>query len=131
MKGPYSCFLTLEDMKDVAKLDTEYAMLRDNLIKGTPSVCKLITNKQDLNELSLYDDVIILKNNKILVPKSLRQQVLELSHLAHPAFDRNFRHFTRFFYWPNMTNDIKIHTKNCPQCIEYANKQPQIGRAHV
>ena len=101
-----------------------YTLLRDSLVKGTPSVCKLITNKQDLTELSLYEEDLILKNNKIVVPAALRQQVLELSHMSHPAFDRNYKHLTKYFYWPNMTNDIKIHTKNCPQCIEYATKQP-------
>ena len=49
---------------------------------------------------------------------------MELSHISHAAFDRNYRHLTKYFCWPGMVNDIKIHTKTCPQCREYSASQP-------
>ena len=65
-----------------------------------------------------------MKHDRIVVPKDMRQKVIELSHMSHAAFDRNYRHLTRYFYWPHMMNDIRIHTKTCPQCREYAASQP-------
>ena len=132
----YKCFLTLEDLIEESQKDDEYVELRE-FIKGTPSAsiqCELYNHlKSQINNISIYKGSLLIKNNRIIVPKALRQKVLELSHLSHAAFDRNYRHLTKYFYWPNIMNDVKIHTKTCPQCREHASKQPhkQIGRAHV
>ena len=127
----YKCFLTLEDMIEESLKDDEYVELREFLTrdKGTPQEAKLNNDlfnflKSQISTLSIYKGSLLIKNNRIVVPKALRQKVMELSHLSHAAFDRNYRHLTKYFYWPNMNNDVKIHTRSCPQCREYAASQP-------
>ena len=61
---------------------------------------------------------IILRNDKIYVPRALVQPMLQWYHLnlKHPGADRLFATMSQHFYWPNMNSDIIL---NCRTCASY------------
>jgi len=49
-----------------------------------------------------------------------RQQVIHDNHdlaiAGHPGFIQTYNKIARLYYWPNMSTDIRKHTKECDPC---------------
>ena len=60
------------------------------------------------------------ENHQIVVPASLRERVLHLSHFSklagHPGGRRLYAFLKRNFYWPAMAVDCYAVSKNCVTC---------------
>ena len=56
---------------------------------------------------------IVFYDDKIIIPKPLRQTVIMLLHKGHPAINK-MNHAARLFWWPKLTKDIQ---SNCNECI--------------
>lgn len=55
---------------------------------------------------------------RIIVPKSLRQRLMEWYHttLVHPGIDRLHNTLRQHYVWPNMHRQLKDFIKNCDAC---------------
>ena len=102
-----------------------------------PALCKL---KRALNEGfssrdpdiapyaryidSLYvDDDVILYNDRIVVPSSLRKRVLEALHAAHQGVSYMKARAQAIVFWPHMTYDIERIRNECAECNRNAPSQ--------
>ena len=72
-------------------------------------------------ELSL-EDGIILKGNKILVPPTLRMEMLELIHEGHQGVERCINKARESLYWPGYREDIKQLIEKCSICQSTGDK---------
>ena len=68
---------------------------------------------------------LILKNGEILVPKSLRTQMLENLHVTHSSDSYMMLQAKGKICWPNMKADIRQYYKNCPECLEFKKSKAQ------
>ena len=75
-----------------------------------------------LQELSVVDGVII-KSNRVVVPTSLRQRMLQIIHEGHMGIEKCRSRARRSLYWPNMNDDIHRVVSNCDTCQQYQYKQ--------
>ena len=57
---------------------------------------------------------LILKNGEILVPKSLRTQMLENWKITHSSDSYMMLQAKGKICWPNMKAEIRQYYKNCP-----------------
>ena len=68
----------------------------------------------------LYRKVEILGEEckQLVVPPSLRQQILELAHdkHGHQGVDRTLQTIRLRAFWPGMTTDVDTHCKQCKRC---------------
>ena len=63
---------------------------------------------------------------RIIVPKTLRKQILELLHEGHIGIVK-MKHLARnLVYWPRIDLEIEEITKTCEQCQLQGNLQPKI-----
>lgn len=113
--------------------DEELTKLKNIIMTGWP------TDRSRLNkclhpywtfkdELTVYDDVV-LKNNKIIVPSRLRQEMLEKLHYPHLGIDKCKSRAREILFWVGMNKDIEKYIKNCDVCLSYKNqnvKEPML-----
>jgi hypothetical protein len=66
-------------------------------------------------------DEVIFKNNKAVVPQSLRKEMLNLLHYNHLGIDKCQYRARQCIYWPNINNDIKNLVLNCEICLKFRN----------
>ncbi|XP_058456818.1 uncharacterized protein K02A2.6-like [Malaya genurostris] len=58
---------------------------------------------------------ILLRKDRIVVPKKLRETVIALSHVGHPGREKMKRRLRAAVWWPAMDGDAE---KCCKECIE-------------
>ena len=63
-------------------------------------------------------DGIVLRENRIVVPQSLRKEILKLAHETHQGVVKTKQSLrTRFFFSDGMDDAIETKVKNCQACI--------------
>jgi len=67
------------------------------------------------DELAILNGVI-LKGTRIVVPKSLRAEMLERIHEGHLGIEKCRRRARTAVYWPGINEDIEEMTKQCASC---------------
>ena len=75
-------------------------------------------------ELTLHNGVLF-KNQRIIIPHSLRSEMLARLHSSHLGIEACLRKARDRIYWPNMTTHIKDAVAKCEVCAEYQTASPQ------
>uniref|UniRef100_A0A8D8S762 RNA-directed DNA polymerase n=1 Tax=Cacopsylla melanoneura TaxID=428564 RepID=A0A8D8S762_9HEMI len=70
------------------------------------------------DELSV-DNGVILRSDTILIPKSMRSEMLTRIHKAHQGKDQCIRKARASLFWPRMSHDIEQKVKSCSTCNAY------------
>jgi len=73
--------------------------------------------------LSTVDGVILYKD-RIVVPPSLRQEVLDVLHSAHQVDTSMTARAETSVFWPGITPDISALRSSCQQCNRNAPSNP-------
>ena len=82
-------------------------------------------------ELSVLDGVL-LKGTKIVIPTSMRQQMVRLVHEGHLGIEKCKRRARDTLYWPYMHRDIETYIQRCETCQRHQYQQPKEPmRPHV
>ena len=78
------------------------------------------------SDLKWSNDILIYADERVYVPPSLRNHVLELCHDAplagHQGQARTYEKCSLNWYWPYMKCDVKRYARGCHNCNE--NKDP-------
>ena len=75
------------------------------------------------SHLSSFDEVV-LYYDQIVIPKSLRPQVLDSLHSAHQGVSQMCSRAESSFFWPGMTPEITLMRDICSDCNRMAPFQP-------
>lgn len=92
-----------------------------------PNSVKQIKNKEAReyfkirNELTFKDNLVFL-HNKVVVPKSLRDEMLKILHEPHLGIEKTKSNARQVMYWPRMSANIENLITNCSTCQKYLNK---------
>ena len=73
---------------------------------------------------------LILKGEKIVIPKTMRQNILSLLHVGHMGIEKTRMRARDVIFWPGLSQDIAVMTSGCSICQErqFANpKEPMIS----
>lgn len=92
-------------------------MLKQTVLSGWPeNRNKCPTELSDFwnfrDEISYYEG-ILFKSDKIIVPASLRQNLLEKIHTGHMGIERSKQRARDDLFWPGMGNAITATVENC------------------
>ena len=108
-------------------MDTNYKTLKDTVMNGFPKDRQRAEpttlpywNIQD--ELSV-DKEIILYGQRIIIPKTLRRDILKRLHSSHQGIEKTRRRARQVVYWPCLNNDIETTVSSCSKCQEYRPSQ--------
>ena len=75
-------------------------------------------------------DVIILKGRHIVLPDSLKQQVLTQLHTSHMGIEKTKLLACDSVFWSNINTDIKAYIKHYATCLEFQRMQPKEKITH-
>ena len=112
--------LILEDLKEAARVDDEYQALRELVRVGFPkNTTKLPLGMQPYyryrNDLSEHDGLILL-DQRIVIPKARRGEVLRRLHLSHQGIVKTRRRAQQTVFWPGIASDVKNKVDQCSAC---------------
>jgi len=100
----------LEEIKEATANDPSLKELKEMIKSGwpdtksqTPPSIQVYWNVRD--ELSEVDGVI-LKNERIVVPSSMRKEMLQRIHQGHMGIEKSKRRARDVLYWPGMNSQI-------------------------
>ena len=118
-----------DDIIRAAELD--FMLHLETLIKKTatdPDLIELNCFLEDNNSNQIPHDYrtvakklthrwgIIMVDDRIIIPKTLRYAALNALHFRHPAINKMCSD-AAIFWWPNMRLDIEKKTKTCSACL--------------
>ena len=70
-------------------------------------------------------DGVILKSHKVVVPATLRAEIMAKIHEGHIGIEKCQARARQVVYWPNITRDIENFGNKCSVCLKYRYKQPK------
>ncbi|KII72116.1 Pro-Pol polyprotein [Thelohanellus kitauei] len=66
---------------------------------------------------------MVLWNDKIIIPASLRDNTLNHLHLGHPGMEAMLSNARYYVWWPGLKRDIEKWVRRCYECQSH---QPQL-----
>ena len=119
--------VTIAEVKTATSKDNDLKILARYVVNGFPQ------KKADLppslqgywnvkDELSVFDCMILYKR-RIVIPKLLRREVVEILHSAHQAPTGMSARASTAVYWPGIHNDINNVRDKCRDCNNIAPSQ--------
>ena len=70
---------------------------------------------------ALYEiDGVILYNDRVVIPPSMRQHVLQVLHSSHQGVSSMEARAREIIFWPGYTKEIVDTRKSCTDCIKNA-----------
>lgn len=117
---------TLKKIKFATHEDNSLQVLKRVILNGWPEhkdkVPAEIRPYFDLRDTISVEDGVIVKGERILIPKSLRNEIKGKLHSAHMATDSMLRRARRTVFWPGMTTEIKQMAEACEICQQSKRK---------
>ena len=108
--------------------ETELKVVYDTVVKGWPDVraqapveARPYWDSRD--QLSVLDG-IVYKGLRIVIPPSMRADMLLLIHKSHLGIAKCKQRAREVMYWPTMNSEIDQIVSNCSVCAEKQNQQP-------
>ena len=66
-----------------------------------------------------------MKSQKLVIPLSMRQYILELLHIAHLGIEKTKSRARANVYWSGISGDIESYIQKCKECQQYRYKNPK------
>ncbi|GBL65032.1 Transposon Ty3-I Gag-Pol polyprotein, partial [Araneus ventricosus] len=109
--------------KRETELDPELQIVVKYIQEGWPQSCKKVDNSVKLyykvkNDLYINEGLLFM-NEKLIVPYSLRRDMLQLIHEAHFGIEKCKRRAREIMYWPGMNSDIENEVSQCGICEKF------------
>ena len=114
--------------------DDHLQCLKCFIIAGWPSTKDKMHS--DLNPYWFYRDKLavidggVLKGRCIIMPTSLKQQVLDQLHANHIGIEKTKLPTCKSVYWSDINVDIEKYIKSCTTCLEFQQMQTKEKRIH-
>ena len=119
----------LDEIKRSTDSDPQLSTLRNVILQGWPELRnKCPTEILDFwtfrDELTVMDS-IVFKGQRVVIPKSMRNAILEKIHSGHMGIEKSCQRARDILFWPKMTKDITDLVSNCHICLETRNSNPK------
>lgn len=110
------------EIQEATNSDDRLQMLIKTIVNGWPKdkaqVDPEIRPYYAMRDTLSYTDGVILKEEAVLVPKSLKKDMMMRLHSAHTGYDSMVRRAKGSIFWIGMKSDIKELAEHCETCME-------------
>ena len=123
--GPYVEAISVQKIIRATKEDITLKKLADSIRKGhiRRGDEEMKPYEKIFNQLTISDSGIILKDNKIILPKALIEVVIKKAHQGgHPGMTSLKRRIRAHFYFPGLNEHIEKAVKSCRECTMFTAK---------
>ncbi|KAF2891123.1 hypothetical protein ILUMI_15050, partial [Ignelater luminosus] len=129
---------SLNDLKNATNSDPVLTQVKDFCNSGWPGKCKKFSNTElsaffKLQDSLFVKDDLIFLQNKLVVPKALRNSMLKKIHIAHFGIEKTKARARKIFYWPGLNlSPAELLCKRMlrttlPVSSNILNKEPHIN----
>ena len=117
----------LEQCKDATRKDLTLQKLKNTVISGWPERKSQVDPElreywNIKGEISVWDD-LLLRQDRLIVPSSLREEMLSQIHSSHLGIEKCKRRARDLLYWLGMNQQIADMVSKCNTCNMYRNSQ--------
>lgn len=115
----------LDKIRNETKKDEILQLLQNTVKAGWPNQ----KSKNQLNEYWQYRDEItvqdgfLLKGDRIVIPSSLRKEMLSKIHSSHQGIESCRKRARESLFWPHMNSQIADIVSQCTTCNQYQRSQ--------
>ena len=74
------------------------------------------------NELSITNDGLLLKQDKIVIPTKLENKIIEIAHSGHMGITKTTKLIERHVWFPNIHDKVLAVVDKCEHCVLNTNK---------
>lgn len=112
--------------------DEELSTVRECLRRGKWDNDRVKVFETFQNELGLVGDLVV-RGNKLIIPKALRERMLILAHEGHPGETIMKRRLRDRVWWPGMDREVTAHVASCHGCrlVSYPAKPEPMHRREL
>ena len=119
--------VTLQEIRSATEVDAELQALASVITQGWPETRAEVPSQLQAyfpfrEELSVQDGVVF-KGERIVVPSSLRQSLMDKVHASHLGIQGCLRRAKEAFYWPGIYKQITEFISRCSICNSYKPEQ--------
>ena len=114
--------VTLDELRSATACDETLQLLIQTVTQGWPVRHSAVPEKLKCfwyvrNDISIIDGVIF-KDEKYVVPTSLRDKLITFSHEGHMGMSKCKSRLRQFYWWPNLNESVEAKVRTCPCCRE-------------
>lgn len=105
--------------KNATERDPELAQLRDVLLKECPEnewLAEKMKRYATFRDELTFENGLLFKANRVIVPSSERERVLRDLHIGHPGITNMSSRARQGSFWIGQSADIKNHVERCTIC---------------
>lgn len=116
--------ITCNEIETMSQEDSELQLVREALeLKKWPSELRAYeAQKKNLQCVGS----LLFKNERAVLPKSLRQKALISAHGGHIGEMAMKRIMRQFFWWPKMSSEVSTFVKGCETCTLLSTRNPPL-----
>ncbi|XP_033725232.1 uncharacterized protein K02A2.6-like [Pecten maximus] len=107
--------MTTREVERESEKDPELSEVREHLLNGQWHKTEHTAYLPVRNELSAIG-MIVLRGTRLVVPRSLRERVLELAHEGHPGIVSMKHRLRSKVWWPGIDNEVEKFCRKCYGC---------------
>ena len=120
---------TLQYIRAASQVDPEMIVLRSLIESGWPSdkakVPHLVRSYWHVRHELTVNEGLLFKQDRVVIPTSLRPNILYKLHAAHRGAEFTLRHARNCVFWPGLNSQITDMCKNCATCAQHAHQHPR------
>ena len=118
----------LSALKEETLKDMELTILKDTVSRGWPEnkrqINPRITQYWNFRDEISYFDGLLLKGEKVIVPRSMQKTIIEQIHQkSHLGINKCINRLKDVFFWSGMSAQIKDIISQCSICNEFRGTQ--------
>ena len=118
---------THQQIKQCTLADPTLQTLMNTVTTGRPvskeDVPPCIREYWNYKEELTVQDGVLYKGMKVIIPISMRPQMIARVHSSHLGPDACVRRARDVLFWPNMSGQIKEQVQNCEVCNDFLARQ--------
>lgn len=117
----------LKRIKQASIDDPTLTELRATIRAGWPEersqVSGTVIAYFDIRDELTVQDSLIFKGPLIVIPSTLRREIIELVHATHIGMEGCLRRARDSMYWPRMSTQLKDYISKCDVCMSHRPQQ--------
>ena len=126
--------ISMAKIQQASSQDDHLQQLKKSIIAGWPNTkdelhANIRPHWPYRDKLSVIDG-IILQGRHIVIPYSLRQQVLTQLHRSQMGIEKTKLLACDSVFWSNINTDIEGYIKHCATCLKFQQTQPKEKITH-
>lgn len=107
--------LTIEEV--ATETGKDEVMHRVKAAMDTGVWAKDLTRYEAVKQELVWVNGILMRMEKIVIPRTIRAKALAIAHKGHPGMNRMKRLLRERVWWPRLDKEVEAHVKACDACF--------------